>query len=906
MHSWQMHARTLGVALGIFAWVSADSARANAQNCPAWQTDYSYPGISSRAYAFTEFDDGSGLALYAAGGFFSPTAPESMGLMRWDGQEWRHVASSGLGAPSGWFKDLAVFDDGSGPELYATGTFGSVGGVSARGIAKWNGTTWSALGSGLGTLSIQAGTGAALEVFDDGSGPALYVCGDFDTAGGVTSPRVARWRTNGWSAVGAGFGPLTGVGDLVVFDDGGGPALYAGGVTQFGTPYPVGVLARWNGTAWTNLISAAQSGYVFRLCTHDDGAGTALYFSGAFSQVNGVAALGLARFKNGAFSAVGDLSALGQVRSIESFPGPNGPELVVGGKFSSVGGVSAKNVASLRAGQWRSIEPAGAVNDSISISALATVGSSAAPQLVVSGDFEVLADVPSSHVAMWDGQQWSGAAGLGANTWINTLEVLDLGTGPQLYAGGSFAVIGGIASQRAARFDGQSWHPIQGVQTGTVNALERFDDGGGPRLYAASFFYGGTALLRHNGGAFQQVAALPGPGIITALQSFDDGSGDALYVGGAFTASAGLSQRYLGKWNGSNWASFNHSLDASVECFEVFDDGSGPALYMGGYFTTIDGAPRIGIARWNGAQWTDVGGGVTGYVTQLKAADLGHGPRLVAVGSFTSAGGTPTFNVASWDGASWTGFGTGAPISLRSVEAFDACAGPQLWIGGNEDWSYNSIALRRWDGSSWVAEHSENNVGAVLALRSFSTTSGRSLFVGGGFESLGGTLSSGIAEFRACAAPGVAYCFGDGGGTACACSNESTAGAGQGCVNSTGVGARLTASGSNSVQSDDQVFEISGLPPGNASMLIVGNARANQGLGLPFYDGLRCVNGMPRRFPMQIAPQTGVVTRGPGLAAQGGWLAGETRDFQAWYRDPAGPCARGSNLTNGYEIVFTP
>jgi hypothetical protein len=38
----------------------------------------------------------------------------------------------------------AVFDDGSGEEaLYVAGDFSSAGGVAATRIAKWDGTTWS-------------------------------------------------------------------------------------------------------------------------------------------------------------------------------------------------------------------------------------------------------------------------------------------------------------------------------------------------------------------------------------------------------------------------------------------------------------------------------------------------------------------------------------------------------------------------------------------------------------------------------------------------------------------------------------------------------------------------------------------------------------------------------------------
>jgi hypothetical protein len=81
---------------------------------------------------------------------------------------------------------LAVFDDGSGAALYAGGTFTSAVGVAANSIAKWNGSSWSALGSGVN------GTVNALTVFDDGSGPALYAGGSFNVSPAGDS-FLAKW-----------------------------------------------------------------------------------------------------------------------------------------------------------------------------------------------------------------------------------------------------------------------------------------------------------------------------------------------------------------------------------------------------------------------------------------------------------------------------------------------------------------------------------------------------------------------------------------------------------------------------------------------------------------------------------------------------------------------------------------
>src|SRR6185436_13737352 len=42
-----------------------------------------------------------------------------------------------------------VFDDGSGSELYVGGQFDVAGDAIVHGIAKWNGSRWAPLGSGI-------------------------------------------------------------------------------------------------------------------------------------------------------------------------------------------------------------------------------------------------------------------------------------------------------------------------------------------------------------------------------------------------------------------------------------------------------------------------------------------------------------------------------------------------------------------------------------------------------------------------------------------------------------------------------------------------------------------------------------------------------------------------------------
>ncbi|HZM00765.1 MAG TPA: hypothetical protein VFD43_10980, partial [Planctomycetota bacterium] len=116
-------------------------------------------------------------------------------IARWDGRTWSALGA-GIGGNFPHVRALAVFDDGRGAALYAGGGFSSAGSVHARHIARWDGTSWSALGS---SLSGGYGGVEALAVFDDGQGPALFAGGGFTQAGGEPAALVARWDGANWS-----------------------------------------------------------------------------------------------------------------------------------------------------------------------------------------------------------------------------------------------------------------------------------------------------------------------------------------------------------------------------------------------------------------------------------------------------------------------------------------------------------------------------------------------------------------------------------------------------------------------------------------------------------------------------------------------------------------------------------
>ena len=132
-------------------------------------------------------------------------------------------------------------------------------------------------------------------------------------------------------------------------------------------------------------------------------------------------------------------------------------------------------------------------------------------------------------------------------------------------------------------------------------------------------------------------------------------------------------------------------------------------------------------------------------------------------------------------------------------------------------------------------------------------------------------------------------------------------------ANSTGSPASMGASGSNSVGSNNLVLEASSMPLNAFGFFLTS---ATQGLvaNPGGSAGTLCLGGAIGRYvgPGQIrnSGATGAfslavnLTQHPTPSGPVSVSAGQTWNFQAWYRDAVGGVAT-SNFTDGYQIAFT-
>lgn len=156
-------------------------------------------------------------------------------------------------------------------------------------------------------------------------------------------------------------------------------------------------------------------------------------------------------------------------------------------------------------------------------------------------------------------------------------------------------------------------------------------------------------------------------------------------------------------------------------------------------------------------------------------------------------------------------------------------------------------------------------------------------------------------------AQGTKQCFGDGVDNICPCLNDNDSSGARGneagCANgSFAGGCNLDGSGSNSVAADDLVLCFNGAPPNVPGIFYCGTIR----LAAPFGDGVRCCGGNVRRIELTFSDASGAGCSTVGVASTSGQGAGDSGCYQYWYRDPAGPCGSGFNLSNAYKVLWTP
>ncbi|MCC6408602.1 MAG: hypothetical protein IT453_15675 [Planctomycetes bacterium] len=876
------------------------------QDCSTLTPGFGAYGVAAgpnggNVFASAVYDDGAGPALYLGGVFEFAGETEALSIVRFDGTGFQTLpgpaGSDVLAHGYVGVRAFEVFDDGSGPELYVAGDFDTSLGLPQHGIAKWDGATWTPVLTVTSTQFIGFIGVRDLLVWDDGTGPALYFGGLFDHVNGAPAASVAKYDGSGWSTLGSGFAGAY-VNALAVHDDGAGPRLYAGGSNA---PSQQNV-QRWDGASWS-LVTSSFDKEILSLCSHDDGSGTALYAGGTFT----APAFGLARWNGAAWSAVGAGPQL-YAAAIAAHDDGTGKQLYV------VGLGSNEHAARWNGATWQSLQ-SGLADGAWT---LTEWNSGAGTELYVGGEFTHAGGKRADGVAKWTATGWSRIySSKGLTGGSTALAAVDDGSGVKLYADG------GIGSSTASgpveygncivRWTGTSWAPLPGVGDNRARGFAGFDSGSGLQLHVVGAFteFGGVTVnhvARFDGSSWHDlsggVTRNGFPASVNAVCVHDFGAGPRLVVGGNFTAAGGVSANDVAVWDGSAWSALDLGMDGEVFALASYDDGSGAKLYAGGDFLHASGGLVNNLARWNGAAWEALGTGMNREVFELAVVDFGAGKKLCAGGDFFLANGVLAPNIATFDGSTWAALLSGGLALNGRVETIvghDEGEGTELYVGGWFSLAGGAPANRvaRWTGTAWLALDEEPDSwvvypdqSRVYSLASFDDHSGvgPALFAAGFFGKWDGTPSMSIARIapQAPCAP-VVYCTAK--------------------TNSLGCTPSMYTTGSSSLAANNLRLHASNVL-NNKNGLLFWSTKPN---GAPFQGGHLCCKPPIVRTTVQATAGNPPPNDCSGslhfhwnqaYVNQLGLPLGDWYYTQYWSRDPNSPST--TSLSNAIRFLLTP
>jgi hypothetical protein len=643
---------------------------------------------------------------------------------------------------------LALSNSGT---LYIGGYFTVINNASAKGVAKWDGSTWTGLGSTDFVDAIALDSSGTLYAVVDSSCPTW--------SAGAIIQIIKQWKGVLWTKIGntqpiVNNAPKT---QLSIDKTGN---LYLLGNFDYTSSFPhtISRIAKWNKTTWIDLDTGISIGNYILNALALDSAGN-VFVCGYFRSIGGVTVNGFAKWDGANWFPFGTEGKNITILSID-----NSGNIYAGGKFDTIGGVTAKNLAVWNGITWSAL--GSGTNGSVSTFQLDKSGN-----LYASGTFDTIGGILAKNIAVWNGTTWS-ALGSG----VRGISALACDNNGDVYAGGSFDSAGGVVAKSIAEWNGIMWSRLGLGKTAgdiTGGAVYACAIDGNKNLYIGGNFTkaGGIAahgIAKWDGSNWDSLGSgitgghynpLVGGYSQAVLALATDRSGN-LYAGGNFTSAGGIAVSNIAKWNGSSWDSLGSGIDSVDYTFFYFEDQTYYStvlsliidrignLYVGGEFSKAGGNTARSIAKWDGIKWDTVGHGMTCYFVTvfdhpiIRALGIDDSGNLYAGGTFDYADYHSVRNIAKWNGTGWSALGSGFNSGVKAI-TIDGHG--TLYAGGYFVTSgVDSVKrIAQWNGSKWDSLGS----GANSFVCALACDSSNTLYVGGDFDTAGGVVAHKIAKW---------------------------------------------------------------------------------------------------------------------------------------------------------------
>ena len=652
---------------------------------------------------------------------------------------------------------VAFRDNG---QLMLGGDFTTVNGGLVNRVARLNedGTLDQNFNPGLGADTNIL----ALAVQPDG---AVLIGGQFSSVNGVGRVRLARLSANG--SVDLTFNPGSGADAdvLAVAVESSGAVLVGGMFTTFnGVPFSRLVRLAADGSLdGTFSIGAGANGPVRSIAAMADGR---IVIAGDFTSFNGVAVPRIARLNsNGALDATFNAGS-GADNSIFSVVTQTNGSVVVGGIFTTFGGLTRNGITRLN--------PDGTLDASFNSGlgangSVLSVGLRRNGKVMLAGTFTAINGVSRNRFARLNADGTLDAAfdpGTGANNTVHAVSVFQppLPVPQNIPITNLFFVLGGSTNA----FD-------TGTTSGVVDVTFNLGTVGDTvRLY-----YQGVRLLDTNFVGSQTFSVPFGPGTSTVVTIMvNEGNVGSFFqwdYSGTYTPTVTTAERVV---IGGNFSSVNGvarerlaQLNENGSMDTTFGLGSGNSIVLGiglntnlsapdllgksvvgGNFTALNGANVSRLARLNLDGSLDLGFNIgAGANDTINAVLVQPDGRVIIGGFFTNFSGVLRGRIArvNANGSLDLGFETslGANnVVLTLAQQPDGkviVGGLFTTINGT---ARNFVARLNVDGT--VDSSFNTSVGADGAVRSIAVQSDGKVLVGGDFSTFNGVGRNRLARLN--------------------------------------------------------------------------------------------------------------------------------------------------------------
>jgi uncharacterized delta-60 repeat protein len=434
--------------------------------------------------------------------------------------------------------------------------------------------------------------------------------------------------------------------------------------------------------------------------------------------------------------------------SVESFAVQEDGKILIGGSFTTIGGVARNGMARLN--------PDGSLDtgfnpnpDSyVQAIALQTDG-----KILIGGNFTTIGGVATPYIARLNS---NGSLDTGfnpnANTRVTSIAVQADG---KILIGAGFITttidprsprrpptIKAISVLARLNPDGSLDTTFNPNANSAVNSIRVQADG---KILIAGYFttvggVGRNYMARLNPDGSLDAGFDPNPnGFVSSITLHGNGK---ILIGGEFTTIGGVARNRIARLNlnGSLDTTFNPNADGTVNSIAV---QAGGKILIGGQFTTIGGVGRNHIARlyYDGSLDTDFNPDANEFVYSIAVQADG---KILIGGKFTSIGGVARNQIARLNpsGSLDAGFNPNASGSVYSIALQ---ADGKILVGG--EFTTSHIARLNPSGSL-DAGFNPNVSGVLFSIASIAVQADGKILIGGNFATIGGVGRINIARLN--------------------------------------------------------------------------------------------------------------------------------------------------------------